>query len=101
MLITRTLFFELMIKHFALINSINFVSTLNNSIQTWLFYLPECKTSHVDVSIEKEYFGFTGDKDPEKIDGANNKKKVLEAIGKACGFYAAIAIVNQLLGIFL
>lgn len=46
MLDTPTLFFELMIKHFALDNSIDFVSTLNNSIQSWLFYPPEFETSH-------------------------------------------------------
>ena len=36
-----------MIKHFAWINSINFVSTQFNLRITWLFYLPECATSHL------------------------------------------------------
>ncbi len=83
-------------KLFAIDELKNHLTFKGGTSLSKVYKLIERFSEDVDVSIEKEYFGFTGDKDPEKIDGANNKKKALEAIGKACGEYVETRMLGQL-----
>lgn len=61
-----------------------------------VYGLIERFSEDVDVSIEKEFFGFAGQKDPEKVVGTNKQKAALTALSAACANYVGTKLLSQL-----
>ncbi|MGE0631194.1 MAG: nucleotidyl transferase AbiEii/AbiGii toxin family protein [Pseudobdellovibrionaceae bacterium] len=49
----------------------------------------------IDISIEKEYLGFTGDKDPEKL-GTKKRNEVLKELSEACKTFVRTELSESL-----
>ena len=60
------------------------------------YKLIERFSEDVDVSIEKEFFGFTNQKDPENVTGANKQRAALTALSVACADYVGTKLLRQL-----
>src|SRR5690606_3648956 len=50
----------------------------------------------IDLSIEKEFFGFSDEKDPEKAPSKKKQKSAIEDLGKACSDYVQNKMLNDL-----
>ncbi len=61
-----------------------------------VYGLIERFSEDVDVSIEKAFFGFADQKDPEKMVGTNKQKSALTALSAACADYVGTKLLSQL-----
>ncbi len=61
-----------------------------------VYGLIERFSEDVDVSIEKEFFGFEQDKDPEKVIGTNKQRAALKNLSAACADYVGTKLLSHL-----
>lgn len=61
-----------------------------------VYGLIERFSEDIDVSIEKDFLGFTKEKDPERATTKNKQRAALEALSKACANYVQGEMANSL-----
>ncbi len=50
----------------------------------------------IDISIDRKYFGFTGDKDPEKAGSAKKQKQLIEELAAECSGFVQKQLLSEL-----
>lgn len=53
----------------------------------------------IDISIDRAYLGFEGEKDPENIESRSKQKKTIDKLRDACGTKVNEEILPQLLAV--
>ncbi len=83
-------------KLFAIPELKNHLTFKGGTSLSKVYRLIERFSEDVDISIEKEFFGFKNQKDPEKVMGTNKQKAALMALSVACTDYVGTKLLSQL-----
>jgi predicted nucleotidyltransferase component of viral defense system len=62
-----------------------------------IFHAIERFSEDIDISIDRAYLGFEGEKDPENIESRSKQKKTIDKLRDACGTKVNEEILPQLL----